>query len=1002
MLRVFSALALFGLLSVTSTVFAQGRIAGTVTDANTSETLPGVNVFILGTQFGSATDFDGNYVIPSIRAGEYTIQVSFVGYETKQFTGIRVNNGETTRLDIEIGEAVLSTENEVVIVGDAPLVDVEESSSTFTISRDQMEAAPVREVTEVVASQAGVVSDPTGLYIRGGRADETAFLVDGVSAKDPLAGTGFGLDLGTNAFSEVEVTTGGVGADVGDVTSGVVAVALQEGTDEFRGTLSHKRDNLGFNQDWESTFMEETFEASLSGPILPGKLRFFVSAQAQVSDEFYRFTSDPDQVRNSIVGSDFWMPRTDNRWNGVAKLTFLPRPGMKLTGSYSRSLTVNQNENMLRVTGNDAAVRPGFQYGFALQPDLANSYAHDSNLSTLRWSHVIGSQAYYELQVSRLFTRLRADANGRDWRPENVDSELDPESIVDYPGDLFLPGGVDPENIPPGTPIFVLPGPGLINNGGIATRWHDHFAEEVTVKGAFSRFTANRGYQISTGFEVKFNDYQWIDIERPWIGAPITLGDGTTTQTNRLGESSDVWRVKPRQTAFYAENQFRYRGLIANVGLRWEFWAPGGFVDDLVDDAVAFYDAEDAGEDVSDRIRLPILEEVARSYESETFGFLGTRWKTRLLPKVRVSFPVRENQVLFFNYGRSTRLPHPTFLYAGLNPVYQDRSFFADLGNPNLNPEVDISYELGVRNQITSNDALTVTAFWRDKYDFITVQDIEIQDQTGRQTTRALRINGDFARVRGLEASYTKRIGRRFTGQINAAYSRATGLSSTNNDALQQFLQQGNVDNTVETPLAWDRPIDLKGSVTYRYDEANPLFGVPGLNRFRAFLSGTFRSGQRYTPVEFVGYETNPFTGTRCDVDDERTADCWRPVYERSADPEDRFSEVGAPWWWFDLTVERSIALAGQDLRITLEVTNLFNQNNGIVVNPVTGEAYPDIDPAEIAANPERFRTNTDFDVTGSVRDPRFEDPRSSGQPPFNPARYLPQRHITLGFAYQF
>ncbi|MEL7171246.1 MAG: TonB-dependent receptor, partial [Bacteroidota bacterium] len=180
MLRVFSALALFGLLSVTSTVFAQGRIAGTVTDANTSETLPGVNVFILGTQFGSATDFDGNYVIPSIRAGEYTIQVSFVGYETKQFTGIRVNNGETTRLDIEIGEAVLSTENEVVIVGDAPLVDVEESSSTFTISRDQMEAAPVREVTEVVASQAGVVSDPTGLYIRGGRADETAFLVDGV------------------------------------------------------------------------------------------------------------------------------------------------------------------------------------------------------------------------------------------------------------------------------------------------------------------------------------------------------------------------------------------------------------------------------------------------------------------------------------------------------------------------------------------------------------------------------------------------------------------------------------------------------------------------------------------------------------------------------------------------------------------------------------------------------------------------------------------------------
>ncbi|MEM8598632.1 MAG: TonB-dependent receptor [Bacteroidota bacterium] len=1001
MLRVFSALALFSLLSVSSTAFAQGRIAGTVTDADTGDTLPGVNVFILGTQFGSATDIDGNYTIPSIRAGEYTIQVSLVGYETKQFTGIRVANGETTRLDIEIGEAVLSTENEVVIVGDAPLVDVEESASTFTISRDQMEAAPVREVTEVVASQAGVVSDPTGLYIRGGRADETAFLIDGVSAKDPLAGTGFGLDLGTNAFSEVEVTTGGVGADVGDVTSGVVAVSLQEGTDVFSGSITHKRDNFGFNQDWESTYMEDTYEVALSGPILRERLRFFVSAQAQVSDEFYRFTSDPSQVNNSIVEGDFWTPRTDNRWNGVAKLTFLPSPGMKLTGSYSRSLTVNQNQNMLRVTGNDATVAPGFQYAFSLQPDLANTYAHDSNLSTLRWTHVLGTQSYYEMQVARLFTRLRADANGQRWRPENVSTELDPESIVDFPAEYF-PRDLDPNDVPPGTPVFVLPGPGLINNGGIATRWHDHFAEEWTVKGAFSRFTANRGYQITTGFEVKLNDYQWIDIIRPWIGAPIVLGDGTETATNRLGESSDVWRVKPRQTAFYAENQFRYRGLIANVGLRWEFWAPGGFVDDLVDDAIDFYDAEAAGEDVSERIRVPILEQVARDYLEETYSVFGARWKTRLLPKVRVSFPVRENQVLFFNYGRSTRLPHPTFLYAGLNPFYQDRSFFADLGNPNLNPEVDISYELGVRNQITSNDALTVTAFWRDKYDFITVQNAAIPDQTGRETTRALRINGDFARVRGLEASYTKRIGRRFTGQVNAAYSTATGLSSTNNDALQQFLQQGNIDNTEETPLAWDRPFDVKGSVTYRYDEARPLFGVPGLNRFRAYVASTFRSGQRYTPVEFIGYEVNPFTGTRCAPDQERTAECWRPIYERSADPADRFSEIGAPWWWFDLTVERRVAIAGQDLRITLEVTNLFNQNNGIVVNPVTGEAYPDIDPAEIAANPERYRTNRDFDVVNSLRDPRFEDPQSGGLPPFNPARYLPQRHITLGFAYQF
>ena len=801
-----AALSLATLLAllVAAPVAAQSRIAGTVTDTDTGETLPGVNVLILGTAFGAAADFDGNYVIDGLRPGEYTVQASYVGFETKQFTGIRVAAGQTTRLDITIAEAVLSTDEEIVVVGDRPLVDVEESASTFVIGREQIEAAAVQDVQEVIATQAGVIRDPTGLYIRGGRADETGFLIDGVSAKDPLAGTGFGVDLGTNAFSEVEVTTGGVGADVGDVTSGVVQVTLQEGSDDFRASVDIKRDNFGFNDSWKSSFNESTYQGTLGGPIVPGTLRFFFSGQAQFSDNFTRFTATPGQLESSIVGNDeFWMPRMDNRWNGALKLTYLPKPGMKATGSYTRSLTVNQSTRMLQVTGNDTQIRPGFQYIFALQPDLANTYAHDNNVAYLKWAHVLGQTSFYEIQASRLFTRLRADANGRDWRPRTVDSELDPESIVPFPGEPFL--GPDGLPIDPNA-LEVLPGPGLFNNGGIATRWHDHFAEEVTLKGTYSRFTPNRSYQITTGFDVKLNDYQWIDIVRPWIGAPIISGTDTT-QTNRLGESSDIWRVKPRRAALYAENQFRYRGLIANVGARLEFWAPGKYVDDLVD---------------AESFTIP--EPVREAYKDDSFSLFGLNWKTRLLPKLRVSFPVRENQVLFFNYGRSTRLPHPTFLYTGLDPFYQDRSFFADLGNPNLNPEVDISYELGVRNQLTSNDALTVTAFWRDKYDFITATDIALRDATGRETTRAFRINNDFARVRGIEASYIKRVGRRFTGQLNASYSRATGLSSTNNEALQDFLQDGNIDNTVETPLAWDRPLDLKANATYSYDESGAAF----------------------------------------------------------------------------------------------------------------------------------------------------------------------------------
>ncbi|NNF04673.1 MAG: outer membrane beta-barrel protein, partial [Rhodothermales bacterium] len=713
---------------------------------------------------------------------------------------------------------------------------------------------------------------------------------------------------------------------------------------------------------------EDVYEGNLSGPIIPGRLRFFVSGQVQLSDGFTRLTASPDQVRTSLIESAFLLPRTGNRWNGISKLTWDVRPGMKIQGSYQRSLTVNQNTRMLQVTGNEAVVSPGFQYAFILQPDNANTYAHDNIISYVKWSHVLGDRSFYDIQLSRLFTRLRADANGRDWRPQNVDTVLDPESIVTAPVDLFLDENGQP--IDPNAQ-FILPGPGLINNGGIATRFHDHFAEEYTVRATYTRFSQDLNHRTTIGFESKINDYQWIDVIRPWVGAPIGGEDGQST--DRLGESSDIWRVKPRRGGLFGTHQIRYRGLIANAGLRLEYWSPGKYVDDLIDDP-----------------RAPILDGVRQAYLDDTVGILGLRTKFRMLPKVRVSFPIQENRVLFFNYGHSTKIPHPTFVYTGLDPFFQDRSFFSDLGNPNLEPEVDISYELGLRTQFSSNDVLTVTGFWRDKFDFITVSNVVVPDPTGREVTRAFRVNGDFARIRGIEASYLKRVGSWFSGQVAASFSKATGLSSTNNDALQDFLANGDIDNTFETPLAWDRPFDLKTSVTLRHFEDTPLFGAPGLNNVSLYLSSTIRSGQRYTPVVFRGNEVNPFTG---ELD-------WRPVYETVSDPGARFSEVGATWWWFDLSLQKDVEVRATRVRFTVEITNLFNQLNSIIVNPVTGKAYPDVDIENTDFT--ALRGNPDYDVVDGTRDPRYEDPNTSGLPPFNPARFLPQRHIVFGLAFRF
>ncbi|HMT12994.1 MAG TPA: TonB-dependent receptor, partial [Ignavibacteria bacterium] len=88
-----------------------------------------------------------------------------------------------------------------------------------------------------------------------------------VSVQDPLAGTGFGLQLSAQALEEVEVITGGYNAEYGQATSGVVNVKTKDGAyNKFSLNLSYKRDNLGFNKDSRSSFNTDIFEANISGP----------------------------------------------------------------------------------------------------------------------------------------------------------------------------------------------------------------------------------------------------------------------------------------------------------------------------------------------------------------------------------------------------------------------------------------------------------------------------------------------------------------------------------------------------------------------------------------------------------------------------------------------------------------------------------------------------------------------------------------------------------------
>ncbi|MEI7802130.1 MAG: carboxypeptidase-like regulatory domain-containing protein, partial [Bacteroidota bacterium] len=659
--------------------FAQktGKISGTVTDKADKSTLIGVTVALKGTSFGTVTDIDGNYSLPNIPSGTYMIECSYVGYEKILITGIKIADGEQKKVDVQMGVSAITLDDNIVVIGEKPLVDVEDSKSTQTIGKDQIESAPTRQIQGIINTSAGVVQNAEGIHIRGGRTYETGFFIDEVSATDPLAGTGFGIDLGSNAIDDIEVSTSSSSVEYGNSTSGTVNAKTKSGGQKFALNASAKKDNLGFNNDWNSTFNNSVYELGMGGPFkfkktVTPKFKYFTSFKFNFTDNYFK--QPANQVTSSVYPDTFWSPMEDNRWAGMLKLNYDFSSAKKLSFTYLKSLTINQDFNMLRITGNDVGFTPGYQYNFELQPDNANSYTHDTNLESLVWIQTPKPSFSYRVTVSRLFVHLRADANGRDWRPQQVNSEFDPASIVTFPTQYFNPT----DSI-----VFVLPGPGLFNNDGIATLWHDHYVEEYSLKSSATFYSKNTGNRFYIGGEWKRREMQWIDITRPWIGAPIQLPDGNYTQSFRLGDLSDAWHVVPVRGAFYVSDKYKFRGLIADIGLRYEYWFAGKFVDDAITNPDA-----------------PIADAIRDEYKKHTVSIFGSRMKMRLLPKLAASFPIKENQVMYFNYGHSMVEPHPSYIYTGLDPYYADRSTLARIGNPDLNPEVDISYELGLKSQL--------------------------------------------------------------------------------------------------------------------------------------------------------------------------------------------------------------------------------------------------------------------------------------------------------------
>ncbi|MCZ7604048.1 MAG: TonB-dependent receptor [Melioribacteraceae bacterium] len=915
----------------------KGRVGGSIVDAATGDPLPGVNVLVKGTYFGAASDFKGEFIINNVTEGSYTIEISLIGYKTLQYTGVVVESNKTTFLEVNMEESVLTLEQDVIVIGDKPLVDIEETQSKKTITKDDIEMAVVEDIKDLVTQQAGVVKSDNSIHIRGGRSYENAFLLDGVSVQDPLAGTGFGLQLSSNAIEEVEVITGGFNAEYGQATSGIVNVRTREGSEKISGYFSYKRDNFG-DRSSSHVFNIDIAEANLSGPEpitsvllpaigldIPGNISFFTSFYMGLSDGITQGLYKPTakQLYSSTFNGTKFALRAENSWFFLGKLTYSITPTMKLTYSYNQSVNINQNSQSLQANLEYVEPSPGYQYTYQNILDNANTFTHNNIYNTISWTHTLNSSTFYEIKISHFFSNLRADANGLSWS-----EYTEPKDIVTFPIEYYNQGRER---------IGVIPGDGLWDVGNPST-WRDHYVDELSFKGDLTSFFDEKN-KFKAGFNFVFQEMQQIDIYRPWIG--------------ELGLNNDIYKVHPARGSMYAQDNINFSGMILNFGLRMDFWFPGKYVDDAVKNP--------------DVVTIP--DEIRDRYYEDSFGWFGDRrFKARLSPRIGISHPVTDNQILFFSYGHFSKWPRPQFVYAKLNPT-SAQSSFQKFGNPNLNPETTVAYELGLKTSFSQNDVLTVTAYYKDIFDYVRTRTAIIQSARFANQSFITYANLDYARSRGIEIEYRKRLGNWFTGMFTFSYAIVTGKSSSADEGV--LILRGDLDETIkEEYVSWDRPFTASTSLNFNIRKGEPLFGFGEgiLDDISIYTRLFFQSGKRYTPAVFLNsYDPD-----------------GRPEY--NFDRTNRYGEIGDNWFWIDLNITKYFEVAGLNMSVFAEINNLLDTQNSAIINPVTGKAYEYGDP-----------TPTDWN------DPLYPDLQAPISPyPFNPARYLTKRNIKFGFSVRF
>ena len=876
------------LISFLTLINAQGSgtLTGVINEASNGSGLPGVNVMVKGTYYGAASDLEGRYRIDNISPGSYDIEVSMIGYKIILKTGVTIGADETIDLDFNMEETVLSFGEDVVVLGKKPLFDVDETSSIARVRREDIEAKVVSSVEDILSEQIGVTTQDGEIHIRGGRIDESIFVVDGFSVKDPLSGYSGNLFVNADAIEELEIVTGGYNAEYGQAMSGVVNIKLKEGRDHYEGTVKYSSDRL-----LSDNFNSDRIEFNLGGPDLlfqtlptaigldlPGRFSFFFNGYGKMYDgnlpvasrlyphRYWESSmisdSKADDIMSKLAG------RENNDWHLLYKLTWELTSKKKLSASYDASLNINQGYFMPRAFSSTY-----FPYRYMNILDNYNTITRDTRLFNLNWTHTLSTSSFYEITVGKFTTMEHSAVQDLHW--SDYQQRLDLEPINYNLDDTDLDGNIQ---ITYGDEFY---------DTGFAPEWYDLSSENTRFDIDWTVHTKS-GHKVKTGFEHTITEIQVLDIDEPWSGS------------SGFGANYDYYNAKTYFGAFYLQDRIIFEGMTLNLGLRTDYWIPGRYVEDAI----------------SDTSNIIITDKARKIFDEETFNFPWFeepyKMKARLSPRFGISHPITDNDVLYFYYGHFSQLPTFQYVYAKINSKAQ--STYQVFGNPNLNPKTTVQYELGVKHRFSEDQVLELKAYWKDMFDYETSQTIRPSNPKYAHLSFNMYFNADYARSRGVEAILKSRLFKNWYIDLNFNYSIVTGKSSSPMDNL--LVQAGQLSEKPlgENYMSWDRPLHFFANLSYSHPSN---WGVSARLEYE--------SGRRYTrsiqdTVIYVG-DRSYYEGPR---EDDR--------------PYAYVSEI--PSRNVDLKFYKTFKVGNFKLKSYLEVENLTNEMIPRRINPYTGRGY--------------------------------------------------------------